>query len=67
MCFRALETIIDSVETGIPELSLPPMDPMSLEQLDFRFFDLTLAFTDIYMKGFKNLTLEKSLVDKDAR
>ena len=55
------------METGIPELSLPPMDPMSLEQLDFRFFDLTLAFTDIYMKGFKNLTLEKSEVDKDAR
>ena len=55
------------METGIPELSLPPLDPIHIKQLDFRFFDLTLAFTDIYMKGFKNLTLEKSEVDKDAR
>ena len=65
--FRTIEKIKDSVETGIPELSLPPLDPIHIQQLDFRFFNLTLDFIDIYMKGFKNFKLEKSQVDKDAR
>jgi len=64
---RAIETIIDSVETGIPELGLPPMDPMSLEQLDFRFFNLSLEVSNISQTGFKNFKLEKSVVDKDSR
>ena len=67
LCFRAIETIIDSVETGIPELNLPPMDPMNLEKLDFRFLNLSLDISNINQTGFKNLKLEKSEVDKDAR
>ena len=67
LSFRSIETIIDSVETGIPELGLPPMDPMELEQLDFQFFNLSLEVKNISQTGFKNMKLEKSLVDKDAR
>merc|ERR1711971_1457702 len=64
---RAIETLIDSVETGIPELGLPPMDPMKLEQLNFRFFNLSLEVSNISQTGFKNLKLEKSVVDRDTR
>ena len=67
LSFRAIETLIDSVETGIPELGLPPMDPMKLEQLDFRFFNLSLEVSNISQTGFKNLKLEKSVVDRDSR
>ena len=55
------------METGIAELSLPPLDPIHIQHLDFRFFNLTLDFNDVYMQGFKNFKLEKSQVDKDAR
>ena len=55
------------MENGIPELDLPPMDPMKLDQLDFRFLNLSLGISNISQTGFKNLKLEKSHVDKDAR
>ena len=59
--------MIETVETGIPHLELPPMDPMDIEQLDFKFLNLSLELSDVSQKGFNNLKLEKSEVDKDAR
>ena len=59
--------MLDTVETGIPQLGLPPMDPMDIEKLDFKFLNLSLELSDVSQKGFKNLKLEKSEVDKDAR
>ena len=59
--------MIETVETGIPQLGLPPMDPMDIEKLDFKFLNLSLELSDVSQKGFKNLKLEKSVVDKDAR
>ena len=55
------------METGIPELQVPPMDPIHIELIDFKFFNLTIEFIDVYMRGFKNFTLEKSSVDKEGR
>ena len=59
--------MIETVETGIPQLGLPPMDPMDIEQLDFQFLNLSLELSDVSQRGFKNLKIEKSEVDKDAR
>ena len=59
--------MLDTVETGIPQLGLPPMDPMDIEKLDFKFLNLSLELSDVSQKGFKNLKLEKSEVDSDAR
>ena len=59
--------MIETVETGIPQLGLPPMDPMDIEQLDFKFLNLSLELSDVSQRGFKNLKIEKSEVDKDAR
>ena len=59
--------MLDTVETGIPHLGLPPMDPMDIEKLDFKFLNLSLELSDVSQKGFKNLKLEKSKVDKEAR
>lgn len=55
------------METGIPEFGLPPMDPMSLDHLGFRFLNLSLEASNITQTGFRNIKLEKSVVDKDAR
>ena len=64
---RLLETFRSLMETGIPELEVPPMDPIHIELIDFKFFNLTIEFLDVYMRGFKNFTLEKSSVDKEGR
>ena len=55
------------METGIPELKVPPIDPVHIELIDFQFFNLTIEFLDVYMRGFKNFTLQKSFVDKEKR
>ena len=55
------------METGITQLDLPPLDPINIQQIDFRFFNLTIAFFDVFMEGFKNFRLEKSVVDKVER
>ena len=55
------------MEAGIPQLDLPPLDPINIPQIEFRFFNLTIEFINVFMKGFKNFKLEKSAVDKDKR
>ena len=55
------------METGIPELEVPSMDPIHIELIDFKIFNLTIEFLDVYMRGFKHFTLEKSSVDKEER
>merc|ERR1719192_2568375 len=39
--------------TGIPELGMPPLDPIHLELIDFKFFNMTIEFVDVDMEGFK--------------
>lgn len=65
--FRTMEDFRDVMETGIEELDLPPLDPIYVEAIEFRFFNLTIEILDVYMKGFRNFKLEKSNVDKDGR
>ena len=65
--FRTMEDFRDVMETGIEELDLPPLDPIYVEAINFRFFNLTIEILDVYMKGFRNFKLEKSNVDKDGR
>ena len=65
--YRTIENFRGSMQTGIAQLGLPPLDPINIQQIDFRFFNLTIAFKDVDMEGFKNFKLEKSVVDKDRR
>ena len=55
------------MDTGIPELDMPPLDPIHIDLIDFKFFNMTIEFVDIYMKGFKTFKLEKSTVDRSGR
>jgi len=64
---QTMEDFRDVMETGIEELDLPPLDPIYVEAINFRFFNLTIEILDVYMKGFRNFKLEKSNVDKDGR
>merc|ERR1711868_105717 len=55
------------MSTGIPELDMPPLDPINIDLIDFKFFNMTIEFVDILMKGFKTFQLKKSSVDRSAR
>jgi len=64
---ETLENFKLTMDTGIPELDMPPLDPIHIDLIDFKFFNMTIEFVDIYMKGFKTFKLEKSTVDRSGR
>merc|ERR1719427_1154712 len=55
------------METGVPELDLPPIDPMSINQIGFTFWNVTAEFADTKLSGFKNFKMKYSKVDKQKR
>jgi hypothetical protein len=55
------------METGVPELDLPPLDPMSIDQIGFTFWNVTAEFLDTKLRGFKNFQLKYSKVDRQNR
>ena len=55
------------MDTGIPELGMPPLDPINIDIIEFKFFNLTIAFNNVLMNGFKNFTVQKSVMDKKKR
>jgi len=64
---RTLENFRAVMETGVEELGLPILDPIRLNQINFKFFNLTTEFHDVDLYGFKNFKLKKSLIDKQKR
>eukprot|EP00091_Calanus_sinicus_P002210 TRINITY_DN12249_c0_g1_i1.p1 TRINITY_DN12249_c0_g1~~TRINITY_DN12249_c0_g1_i1.p1 ORF type:complete len:221 (-),score=32.53 TRINITY_DN12249_c0_g1_i1:189-851(-) len=64
---KTLEGFRKTMDTGLPELGLPPIDPMHLELIDFNFYNLTVEFFDLNMFGFKGFSLKSSNVDKKKR
>ena len=67
MFFRTLENFRAVMETGVPELGLPRLDPINLQQINFNFFNLTTEFLDVNLYGFKKFILKSSNVDKKKR
>ena len=64
---RTLEDFKLTMDTGIPELGMPPLDPIDIDIIEFKFFNLTIAFNNVLMNGFKNFTVQKSVMDKKKR
>ena len=65
--FRTLENFKLTMDTGIPELGMPPLDPINIDIIEFKFFNLTISFNNVLMNGFKNFTVKKSVMDKKKR
>jgi len=64
---QTLEDFKLTMDTGIPELGMPPLDPIHIDLIDFKFFNMTIDFVHVDMTGFKTFKLEKSSVDKVGR
>ena len=65
--YRTLEDFRPTMETGVRELDLPPLDPMSIVQIGFTFWNVTAEFLDTNLRGFKNFKLKYSKVDRQKR
>jgi len=67
-CSRnVIEDFRPIMETGIPELNLPPLDPLSIDEINFKFFDAHIDFSDVVFRGFKNNAIKSNTIDKDKR
>jgi len=64
---QTLENFRANMETGLPELGLPPIDPMTIDEIGFKFFEVNAAFKNTKLRGFKDFKLESSKVDKQKR
>ena len=65
--FRTFEIMRGLMEVGVPELGIPILEPVFLGLIDFKFYNLTVQFQNIKMKGFKTFQLKHSHLNKDKR
>ena len=65
--FRIIEDFKPIMPTGVPELNLPPMDPLSVDLIDFKFFDATVEFRNSILVGFQKMNVKYSRVDPVER
>ena len=55
------------MEVGVPEIGIPVLEPIKLGIIDFKFYNLTVQFIDITMKGFKTFQVLDSQLNKSKR
>jgi len=64
---QTIENFRETMESGVPEIQLPPLDPIHLDLIDFKFYNLTMDFMDLDLFGFKGFSLKSSKIDKKKR
>ena len=62
--FRTLADFRPIMEIGVPQLDLPPLDPMTIDQIGFTFWNVTAEFLYTKLRGFKKFKLKYSKVDR---
>ena len=63
---RTFEVMRDVMEVGVPEMNIPVLEPVFLGLIDFKFYNLTVQFIDVTMKGFKSFKLLDSHLNKTS-
>jgi len=64
---QVLESFRSVMKTGVPELSLPPMEPLSVDHIEFKLFEATVEFNEALFSGFQNMIVKSSIVDKNKK
>jgi len=55
------------MNTGIPSIGLEPLDPLTVDAISFKFFDATVEFNNVVLKGFQRMIINYSKVDPVKR
>ena len=62
--FRTFDQMKEVMEVGVPELGIPVLEPVTLDQVEFKFFNLTVQFIDLVVTGLKSSQLLTSNLSK---
>ena len=62
--FRTFDQMKEVMEVGVPELGIPVLEPVTLDQVEFKFFNLTVQFIDLVVTGLKSSQLLTSNLNK---
>ena len=62
--FRTFDQMKEVMEVGVPELGIPVLEPVTLDQVEFKFFNLTVQFIDLVVRGLKSSQLLNSNLNK---
>ena len=62
--FRTFDQMKEVMEIGVPELGIPVLEPVTLDQVEFKFFNLTVQFIDLVVRGLKSSQLLTSNLSK---
>ena len=62
--FRTFDQMKEVMEVGVPELGIPVLEPVTLDQVEFKFFNLTVQFIDLVVTGLKSSQLLNSNLNK---
>ena len=65
--FRTFDQMKEVMEVGVPELGIPVLEPVTLHQVEFKFFNLTVQFIDLVVRGLKSSQLLTSNLKKNHR
>ena len=60
---QIMEDFRGIMKTGVPDLDLPPLDPLDVPKINFKFFDAMVEFNDAQLKGFYQMVINYSKVD----
>ena len=60
---QIMEDFRPIMKDGVPELELPPLDPLAVPQIDFKFFEATVEFKDSILIGFQRMIINYSKID----
>ena len=61
---RTFDQMKEVMEVGVPELGIPVLEPVTLDQVEFKFFNLTVQFIDLVVRGLKSSQLLTSNLNK---
>merc|ERR1711915_368005 len=64
---ETFENFRPTMKTGVAELGLPPLDPMTIDQIEFKFWNVTAAFADTRLNGFQKFVMKYSNIDRKER
>ena len=55
------------MKEGVPEVGLPPLDPMKLDNVEFSLAGAVIAFLNITAEGLSSHQTKSVSYDKDSR
>jgi hypothetical protein len=67
LVFRTMAALKQFMKTGVPEVDLPPLDPMKLDNVEFHLAGAVVTFKNVTAQGLSNHQTKNVRYDKATR